>query len=119
MDVINSTQPRALTTLAAPTPDTRCRAVYSYYLSKSGQTSGLGLVKAMNPSIDSVGASTAGNSATLILNLQQCFTTLIMSPDPSAVTCVVGPRGPVLTLQVLVNGIVSHHLLGTTPPVRV
>ncbi|KAK4701927.1 hypothetical protein P7C70_g4302, partial [Phenoliferia sp. Uapishka_3] len=83
--------------------------IYSYYFSKADVVPGLKLSKAISLSLNSIGASTSGNSVTFLAQLDQCFTSLIMSASPSTYTCVVGPKGPIMTLQVLINGIVSER----------
>lgn len=80
--------------------------VYSYYLSETGITPGITLSNSINLALNSIVASLSGNAVTFFEQMQQCFTALVMSPDPSQYVYVTGPKGPFMTLQVLVNGIV-------------
>ncbi|KAL8284213.1 hypothetical protein RQP46_004962 [Phenoliferia psychrophenolica] len=89
--------------------------IYTYYFSMTGYAPGIALVKAMNPSIESIGASAAGSTQNTIIQLQQCFTNLIMAPDPTTVTCAAGPSGPAANLQVLVNSVLQQAF-GVLPP---
>ncbi|KAL8281082.1 hypothetical protein RQP46_006440 [Phenoliferia psychrophenolica] len=89
--------------------------IYTYYFSMTGFTPGIELMKAMNPSIESVGASTAGSTQNFIIQMQHCFMNLVMSPDPSDVECTVGKQGPILGMTNAVNGVIQQFF-GVLPP---
>ncbi|KAI5480777.1 hypothetical protein MNV49_007183 [Pseudohyphozyma bogoriensis] len=92
--------------------------IYSFYFSQTGFTPGIDLMNNIDLSLNSITAAVAGNGATFLLQMQQCFNNLIMSPDPSDFTCVVGKEGPILTLEVIVNGIIQQAF-GFLPPTAV
>jgi hypothetical protein len=55
-----------------------------------------------------------GNGVTAVQQLVQCVNDLIMSPTDAArssYVCVVGASGPLMTTQVLINGIVRSLFL--------
>ncbi|GAA5850670.1 hypothetical protein JCM8547_001950 [Rhodosporidiobolus lusitaniae] len=92
--------------------------IYSYYLSAEGAVPGYALLKSIDLSLLSITASTSGNSVTAVMQLTQCFNDLIMEPNDAAragYTCLVGASGPLMTTQVLINGIVQQGF-GYLPP---
>ncbi|GAA6001371.1 hypothetical protein JCM10207_006630 [Rhodosporidiobolus poonsookiae] len=95
--------------------------IYSYYLSAADAVPGYKLTEPLNRSLLSVTAAVSGNAVTAAQQLAQCFTDLAMQPTETARTsyaCLVGSSGPVMTTQVLVNGVIQQGF-GYLPPTLV
>ncbi|GAA5991211.1 hypothetical protein JCM11641_001621 [Rhodosporidiobolus odoratus] len=94
--------------------------IYSFYLSSSS-IPGHQLMKPMNNAIMSMTASVSGNSVTAVQQMVQCMNDLVMiqgEEQREAYECVLGASGPLMTMQVLVNGIVQQSF-GYLPPTMV
>ncbi|GAA5933345.1 hypothetical protein JCM1841_001500 [Sporobolomyces salmonicolor] len=94
--------------------------IYMYYLS-AANVPGLDMMKPMNNAMMSMTAAVAGNSVTAIEQMQQCFNDLLMTPDADAranYVCLMGSTGPIMTIEVLINGIIQQSF-GYLPPTLV
>jgi hypothetical protein len=82
-------------------------SAYMYYMSQNGATPGLNLVNLINQGILSIAAATAGNGATALIQIQTCFSSILMGADSTQTSsCFVRQGGPISTLETIVISIV-------------